>query len=793
MSVELATAYVSVVPSTKGIAGQLQKEFGDPLEEQGGKTGNSLADKFSGAAVAGLKVAGGLGIAAFGASLVSGFNRLQAIDDARFKLAGLGHDAETVDAIMVNALGSVKGTAFGLGDAATIAAGAVAAGIKPGNELERTLSLTGDAATIAGTSLDEMGGIFNKVAASNRLSMLEVNQLALRGVPIMQWLADEYGVTADAAREMVSDGAVDFATFQKVIEENIGGAALTAGESFAGSFANMGAALGRFGATLLGPTFEAAKGWFTGITSGIDTLTAKVAPFGELISGKLTAAVSLASDAFGRLSDWWATNGDMIIGKVTVLGDALMVGLGGAFDFVAGLWTSVVKPAFDAIRRSFTDTDGALRGSLIGGFDLLVGALERFGAALSAAGRWMAENKTAVQAFAWVIGGLLLPHYIALGVAATVSAAQSVAAWVMKSTAALRHGVSIILSLGRVVAGWVASGAAALVSGVQTAYVWLLLQTSAIKGAAAHVKSVALAVKAWVVMGAKSLLAAGKVALAWLIAIGPIALVIAAVVGLVVLIVKNWDRIRTFVTRAARATWDFVVRTFNRMRDGVRTAISSVVSFVSGLPGRLLSALASLATSVVSFVARWHPVAVLLRAMRSGQGGMLGFVRSIPGRIRSGLGNLGRLLFNAGKAIIRGLINGIRNMVGGVKNAVSGVLSAARNLLPFSPAKEGPFSGRGWTLYAGESIGKSLAEGIGNTASLVRASAAGIAGVAQKELDATPILPDVASSGTFDVNMNSNVAAGQQTVIIELDGREIGRRTMRHMPGVVKVHAGVRA
>src|SRR5690606_5481974 len=118
--------------------------------------------------------------------------------------------AKTVDKIMANALASVKGTAFGLDEAATVAAGVVAAGIKPGKELEGVLKLVADSATIAGSSMTEMGAIFNKVAAGNRLSMEEVNQLSDRGIPIMSALAKQYGVTAGEARKMVSKGKVDF-------------------------------------------------------------------------------------------------------------------------------------------------------------------------------------------------------------------------------------------------------------------------------------------------------------------------------------------------------------------------------------------------------------------------------------------------------------------------------------------------------------------------------------------------------------------------------------------------------
>ena len=106
------------------------------------------------------------GTAVAGIFLTKGFQRLTAIDDARGKLQALGHSAETVDVIMDNALASVKGTAFGLGDAATAAASAVAAGIEPGQELERYLGLIGDTAAIAGAEFSDMGAIFNKVMTS---------------------------------------------------------------------------------------------------------------------------------------------------------------------------------------------------------------------------------------------------------------------------------------------------------------------------------------------------------------------------------------------------------------------------------------------------------------------------------------------------------------------------------------------------------------------------------------------------------------------------------------------------
>jgi tape measure domain-containing protein len=46
----------------------------------------------------------------------------------------------------------------------------------------------------------------------------------------------------------------------------------------------------------------------------------------------------------------------------------------------------------------------------------------------------------------------------------------------------------------------------------------------------------------------------------------------------------------------------------------------------------------------------------------------------------------------SGKGLITGFIDGITSKAGEIKDAIGGALGKARNLLPFSPAKEGPFS-----------------------------------------------------------------------------------------------------
>src|SRR5690625_1141913 len=160
-----------------------------------------------------------------GITLVKGFDRLMGIDTARAKLGALGHDAESVEEIMNNALEAVRGTSYGLDEAATSAATAVAGGIEPGKEFTKYLSAIGDAAAIAGTPLAEMGSIFGKVQTAQRAYTGELNQLADRGIPIFQWLAEEANVTAEEVREMASNGEVSSQMFFDDISLIIGGEA----------------------------------------------------------------------------------------------------------------------------------------------------------------------------------------------------------------------------------------------------------------------------------------------------------------------------------------------------------------------------------------------------------------------------------------------------------------------------------------------------------------------------------------------------------------------------------------
>ena len=92
--------------------------------------------------------------------------------------------------------------------------------------------------------------------------------------------------------------------------------------------------------------------------------------------------------------------------------------------------------------------------------------------------------------------------------------------------------------------------------------------------------------------------------------------------------------------------------------------------------------------------------------------GIFTIVAGIPSSILAGLGDTGQLLVQSGRNLINGFVNGIKSAAQGAYSAVSGVVSSIRSLFPFSPAKTGPFSGSGYTLYSGRALMEDWARGI---------------------------------------------------------------------------------
>ena len=341
------------------------KDF-TPDAERAKKSVTNLEDGIAGAAAKFTKftaaAAGTAVVGTIGTSLVKGFQRLDSIDQATAKLEALGNSGAAVESIMDNALASVKGTSYGLGEAATVAANMVASGIKPGQDLEKVLGTVADTAAIAGTSMDEMGLIFGSVAARGKLQGDDLMQMLGRGVPVLQILGDELGKTSAEISEMVSNGEIDFQTFADAMEGYVGGGAKRMGETVSGSLKNLGAAFGRVGAEATKGAFAEAPDVINQITDQVDQLGGVVGPMAQEWSARLTPAISqaatsvipMATAALGMFSDAVELSLPMLQGlasAITAVPTPLLAA--GLLTLTARSkgWTKSLETSVDALRN----------------------------------------------------------------------------------------------------------------------------------------------------------------------------------------------------------------------------------------------------------------------------------------------------------------------------------------------------------------------------------------------------------------------------------------------------------
>lgn len=771
----------------------------------GQKMGDAIGRGLKGAATAGVTVAAtGIGVA-----LVKGFSRLEGIDNAQKKLKGLGHDTQSVETIMGNALGAVKGTAYGIGDAATVAASAVAAGIKPGEDLQRTLSLVADAATIAGTDMGSMGAIFNKAAASNKVQMDVINQLHDAGVPALAALADHMGVTAEEASKMASAGKIDFATFQAAMEGALGGAAKSSGDTFGGAMANVGASLGRIGAGLLGSVFPILAPLLQAIGNALGPVEDKAKALGEAIGQKLVPWVE-------KLIGWLEKGPGDLSGMVGALGPLtgafialgasgfapllkMVPGLGGLaskLGFLGGPLGLILGAIAGLVATSpelrenlgqllgvFGDLAGKLSNSLepliSALLPVLVTVLEGVAGALVwvvevAAGfiGWLSESEPAVALITGAVIGLTAAFVAYKAITGTIAGAMKIAA----AAQAAWNAVMMLNPIGIIIG---------LVVALVGALVWFFTQTDVGREAWASFVTwlgevwqgiVDFAVTLWTELGNFFTdLWAGiteGVTVAWE-AVGSfftdlwesIPAVFEAGLQFLVDLFLNWTIYGLIIQN-----WDNIVSFFGDVWTNIKGFFSDAFDWL------------------VDLFLNWTLLGLLIQywddivaGAKGAWDGLIAWFKGIPDWIRDIFVSAGTWLLGAGDKIVTGLRTGVSNMWSGFISWVRG----------FPAEIIGFFAGAGtWLWNAGKNIVQGLMDGV--------ASLAGsIGNFFLNLLPGWIVAPFKAALGIhspsrlfaeYGVNIGEGVIVGVDDMQPEIDAR------MRHLvdaPAPVSIGAAV--
>ena len=265
-----------------------------------------------------------------------GKQRALNIEQAKFQFKGLGMD---VEATMADASYAVDGTAYSLDAAAKVASQLGASGMRAGEDMRKSLRAVSGVAAMAGSSYEDVGNVFTKVAGQGRLMGDDLLRLSARGINAAATLAKSMGKTEAEVRDMVTKGQINFQMFADAMDSAFGEHATAANETFTGAMSNVKSALARIGEkfytpfhqNLIAPLNE-FRGVVNEVNKAIDPAFVSLSNFMELASGK--AVASLGNMDFTTLTKTTPVLVEIIKNTFTGL-------------------SSVMKPIRDAFREIF--------------------------------------------------------------------------------------------------------------------------------------------------------------------------------------------------------------------------------------------------------------------------------------------------------------------------------------------------------------------------------------------------------------------------------------------------------
>lgn len=760
-SVELATGYYQLVPSMKGnkeaIVGEITGAVTEASDKAGKEGGSRLSTRFA----EGLK---GSSLAAIGAGMAAGIGAAlykvgETFDEVTDTIrTGTGATGEVLDGLVEVAKRVGSTTPAEFSKIAPVVA-----------DLNTRLGLTGDDLELVAKQVLEAGRLLgqdvdiSKVTAAFNAFGLEAKQIP--------------GAMDDLFRVSQATGL----GFNDLAQKTARAAPTmkTLGFSFTETAAMIGA-FDKAGLNSSQVTASMTKGLTTLAKSGEEPKEAFKRVTGEIgsfvQSGNEAAALELASKIFGTRG---ATQFIEAVKQGKIGTEDMMTSIGATNDTILGVAddTSDFAEKWQIVQNNAQLALEPL-GSAV--FSALADTLSAIAPTLQDMGNWLKENTWAFGALGAAIAGILIPAFVTwvAGIwASTVALLASPITWIVVGIAALAAGLVLLIANWQAVSDFIGGVWNATVEGAKG------LWEDFVRG----LTEFATGIGQWFMEGlagagqqiAEFFAGLPQMILDGLAALGEVTLMIVGfsigifaglIVGFVQFLgyipgwlasVGEWlmslpgkvlEWLAGLGQLAGKAAEWFGGFFQSMVRKG-----GEIIEWVKQLPGKIISGVASLAQSLPQKASEaWN--GFLQKAQELG-GKVAEFARQLPGKIMGALGDLGNLLVRSGGALVDGFLRGIQgawnSLVGWVKQGMDWL----RGLWPFSPAKWGPFSGKGYVTHSGKAIIRDFADSLKKEQPYLLDSAQNIMGDFQSNFQPSLNAPQPAYAGATQQGSRMTVNA----------------------------------
>lgn len=742
---DVGSAYVTLMPSMRGFANDIKAQFGQAGNEGGKSFGSGLTAGIlggSGAAKSALSSIGGAAVTA-GKLAVAGLGAVTgAVTAVGGAALGAYADYEQLSGGVETLFGSSASTLKGYADEAYRTAGMSAnqymtqATSFAASLVQSVGGDTAKAAEYANMAMIDMSDNVNKMGsdmqsvqdayqgfAKQNFTMLDNLKLGYGGTKeeMQRLIADanklraEQGKTAD----LTIDSYADIVEAIHTVQEEMGITGTTAKEAsttISGSIGMAKAAWTNF-LTGLGRDDVDFSQLTNQLLESIGAVAKNVAPRVAIIGKSIIQAFPSVLSGLGSV-------------LAPIVSEALSTAWNIAVQALAGL--GIKLPAVDS--SQFMAAFQQVASFVGAAIDGIKGAVSTLASAFAPA---FAAMQAALAPIIAQVSSALLPALSVLG-----AALGNLAAAVLPVISAAIQAMAPVIAtaIGAVVS---------LASTISTGF------APVINGIASLIQAVLPVIQQLFTQWGASIQAVVSAAFTFVESVVTSAMnVINAVIGTVLALIKgDWEGVWSGVLNILQVVWDGMIATVQSCIQLVSSTIDSALSFIKGVWNSAWSALGSFLDSA------WDG---FVSAVTGGNEQVMSILSGLPGKIIGLFADAGSWLIDSGRALLQGFADGVMGAVGWVGDQISGALGTIRGLFPFSPAKEGPFSGRGYTTYSGKALMRDWAKGMASEESVVRKTVKSALGGASAML----------SAGVSVTGAPAAAGAGGN-VYITVDGRQV--------------------
>jgi tape measure domain-containing protein len=346
------------------------------LQNTLGKIGGTM-----GVALAAGVAAAGVGVVALGGLAINtGFDFLKMKENAMTAFSTILGDTEKAKSLLADLQDFAKVTPFQFEEVANAAKSLLAFGTEAA-DMEETLRRVGDIASGVGAPLNEIAQIYGKAQVQGRLFAEDINQLTGRGIPLIQELAKQFGVTEEEVKKLVEEGKVGFDNLEQAFKDltteggKFGGMMEAQSKTFDGMWSTFIDQLTEVSALLAGPLFDVAKEALSGISEmlaspevqeGIKRFATDLADGMRAAGEAIKGLMPFVTEVVGAISSLFQGGGGAENGFMTWLGE-----LGAALNEAGATIGTALKPALDALAPILNEIGGVVGPVLAEGFRLM--------------------------------------------------------------------------------------------------------------------------------------------------------------------------------------------------------------------------------------------------------------------------------------------------------------------------------------------------------------------------------------------------------------------------------------